>query len=76
MDQKIKLRQKKEDGLKMGDEISNQLQRINNTLSAKLAVRQCQYKIAVEGLKTIVESNDPMMIAEKTLAAMDDCIPY
>ena len=42
---------------------------------ANLAVRNCQYKIAVEGLKTIVESNDPMMIAEKTLTAMDDCIP-
>ena len=47
----------------------------NQTLTAKLAVRQCQYKIAVEGLKTIVESNDPMMIAEKTLVAMEDCIP-
>ena len=47
----------------------------NRTLMAKLAVRQCQYKIAVEGLRTIVESNDPMMIAQKTLTAMDDCIP-
>ena len=47
----------------------------NRTLIAKLAVRQCQYRIAVEGLKTIVESNDPMMIAEKTLNAMEDCIP-
>ena len=45
------------------------------TLMAKLAVRQCQYKIAVEGLTTIVESNDHMKIAEKTLTAMADCIP-
>ena len=47
----------------------------NRTLMAKLAVRQCQYKIAVEGLHTIVGSNDPMKIAEKTLTAMEDCIP-
>ena len=42
---------------------------------ANLAVRNCQYKIAVEGLNTIVESNDPMNIAERTIAAMKDCIP-
>ena len=57
------------------DEDSKRLLKENRTLMAKLAVRQCQYKIAVEGLKTIVESNDPMNIAEKTLTAMDDCIP-
>ena len=45
------------------------------TLIAKLAVRNCQYNIAIEGLRTIVESNDPMKIAEKTIVAMDDCIP-
>tara|TARA_Y100000310_G_C20018265_1_gene506191 strand:- start:116 stop:289 length:174 start_codon:yes stop_codon:yes gene_type:complete len=47
----------------------------SQTLMAKLAVRNCQYKLAVEGLNTIVESNDPMNIAEKTLSAMEDCIP-
>ena len=57
------------------DEDSKTLIKQNRTLMAKLAVRQCQYKIAVEGLHTIVESNDPMMIAEKTIAAMEECIP-
>ena len=57
------------------DDESKRLLKDNRTMMAKLAVRQCQYKIAVEGLNTIVESNDPMMMAEKTLAAMDDCIP-
>ena len=57
------------------DDESKILLKDNRTLMAKLAVRQCQYKIAVEGLNTIVESNDPMMIAEKTLTAMEDCIP-
>ena len=47
----------------------------NRTLMARLAVRTCQYNIAVEGLNTIVESNDPMNVAEKTLSAMADCIP-
>ena len=75
MEQKIDLKQKKKSGLEMYNELEDQLRRINNTLSAKLAVRECQYKIAVEGLHTIVESNDPMMIAEKTLNAMEDCIP-
>ena len=57
------------------DDESKRLLKENRTLMAKLAVRQCQYKIAVEGLNTIVESNDPMMIAEKTISAMGDCIP-
>ena len=57
------------------DEENKTLLKDNRTLMAKLAVRQCQYKIAVEGLTTIVESNDPMKIAEKTLTAMEDCIP-
>ena len=57
------------------DDESKRLLKETRTLMAKLAVRQCQYKIAVEGLNTIVESNDPMMIAEKTLTAMEDCIP-
>jgi len=57
------------------DEESRHLLKENQKLIAKLAVRSCQYSIAVEGLKTIVESNDPMSIAEKTLEAMADCIP-
>ena len=42
---------------------------------ARLSVRNCQYEIALEGLNTIKESNDPMGIAEKTIDAMKDCIP-
>ena len=57
------------------DDEAKTLLKENRTLMAKLAVRQCQYKIAVEGLDTIVRSNDPMNIAEKTLTAMEDCIP-
>ncbi len=44
-------------------------------LTTKLAVRNCQYKIAVEGLTTLVESTDPMGIAQKTLDAMEECLP-
>ena len=44
-------------------------------LRTKLAVRNCQYKIAVEGLTTLVESTDPMGIAQKTLDAMQECLP-
>ena len=57
------------------DEEYKRLLKDNRILMANLAVRNCQYKIAVEGLNTIVESNDPMNIAEKTLTAMGDCIP-
>ena len=45
------------------------------TLTAKLTVRDCQCEIALEGLKTIKDSNDPMGIAEKTIDAMMDCLP-
>lgn len=47
----------------------------NNVLASKLAVRDSQYKIAIEGLKTIRDSNDPMGVAEKTIEAMLDCLP-
>ncbi len=47
----------------------------NNVLASKLAVRDSQYKIALEGLKTIRDSNDPMGVAEKTIEAMLDCLP-
>ena len=47
----------------------------NNVLASKLAVRDAQYNIALEGLKTIRESNDPMGIAEKTIDAIFDCLP-
>ena len=57
------------------DEETKRLLKDNQILMANLAVRNCQYRIAVEGLNTIVESNDPMKIAEKTLSAMGDCIP-
>ena len=46
----------------------------NNVLASKLAVRDAQYNIALEGLKTIRESNDPMGIAEKTIDAIFDCL--
>ena len=63
---------KKKNGLKMNKhEMTN---RINNMLSAKLAVRNCQYKIALEGLKAIVEYGDTT-VAEKTIEAMLDCLP-
>ena len=45
------------------------------SLLGKLAVRDCQYDIALEGLQTIRDSNDPMGIAEKTINAMLDCLP-
>ena len=57
------------------DEDHKRLLKENQILMANLAVRNCQYRIAVEGLNTIVESNDPMKIAEKTISAMGDCIP-
>ena len=44
-------------------------------LRTKLAVRNCQYEIAVEGFTTLVESTDPMGIAQKTLDAMQECLP-
>ena len=53
------------------DEESRQLLKQNQTLIAKLAVRGCQRNIAVEGLKVIMKTNDPLDVAEKTLK----CIP-
>ena len=44
-------------------------------LRTKLAVRNCQYKIAIEGFTTLIESTDPMGIANTTLEAMQDCLP-
>ena len=44
-------------------------------LRTKLAVRNCQYEIAVEGFTTLVESTDPMGIAKTTLEAMQECLP-
>ena len=72
MEQNLDQKQKKKNGLKMSkQEMTN---RINNMLSAKLAVRNCQYKIALEGLKAIVEYGD-LTVAEKTIEAMLDCLP-
>ena len=56
-------------------DILDDLKRKNDMLLAKLTVRSCQYKIAVEGFNHIVESNDPVGIASKTLEAMDECVP-
>ena len=44
-------------------------------LRTKLAVRNCQYEIAVDGITTLVESTDPMGIAQTTLDAMQECLP-
>ena len=44
-------------------------------LRTKLAVRNCQYKIAVEGFTTLIDSTDPMGIAQTTLEAMKECLP-
>ena len=52
-----------------------ELSRHNIMLSSKLAVRNCQHDIAIQGLNTIIESNDPMGIAKQTLEAMDECVP-
>ena len=57
------------------DDIMHESELENYTLKTKLTVRNCQYHIAKEGLTIIVESNDPMGIAKKTLKAMDKCIP-
>ena len=56
-------------------DVLEDLKRQNDMLLAKLTVRGCQYRIAVEGLNHIVESNDPVGIASKTLEAMDECMP-
>ena len=56
------------------DEAARQLLKENQTLIAKLAVRSCQYRIALEGLQSIEEFGD-MSIANKTLEAMEDCVP-
>ena len=74
MEQKINLRRKRKDGLKMSKELEGQLKRVNNTLFAKLAVRNCQYKIAIEGLIAIEEFGD-ISVARKTVDAMLDCVP-
>ena len=56
-------------------DVLDDLKRQNDILLLKLTVRNCQYKIAVEGFNHIVESNDPVGIASKTLEAMDECMP-
>ena len=58
----------------MSEEIENQLKRINSTLSSKLAVRNSQYKIAMEGLNAIDDMGD-ISIARKTIEAILDCLP-
>ena len=73
MAQKTGRKRKEKNCLKMS-EIENQLKRINNVLSSKLAVRNSQYKIAIEGLKAIEEFGDTS-VASKTISAMLDCIP-
>ena len=55
--------------------VLDDLKRQNDMLLAKLTVRDCQYRIAVEGLNNIVKSNDPVGIASKTLEAMYECMP-
>ena len=56
-------------------DVLEDMKRKNGMLLAKLTVRGCHYKIAVEGLNHIVKSNDPVGIAAKTLEAMDECMP-
>tara|TARA_B100001250_G_scaffold387403_1_gene384763 strand:+ start:9101 stop:9280 length:180 start_codon:yes stop_codon:yes gene_type:complete len=56
-------------------DIVEDLTRENSMLVAKLGVRESQYRIAVEGFTKIVESNDPVGIAGKTLEAMAECVP-
>ena len=59
----------------MSDILINDLKRQNRTLLARLTVRACQYNLALEGLQNIVDSNDPMGIAQKTIEAMEECVP-
>ena len=59
----------------MSDILENDLKRQNRTLLARLTVRTCQYNLALEGLQNIVDSNDPMGIAQKTIEAMEECVP-
>ena len=56
-------------------DVLDDLKRQNDVLLLKLTIRNRQYDIAVEGLRHIVESNDPVGIAAKTLEAMDECMP-
>ena len=56
-------------------DILDDLKRRNDMLETRLTIRNCQYKIAVEGFRLIVGSNDPIGIAGKTLEAMDGCMP-
>ena len=56
-------------------DVLDDLKRQNDMLLLKLTIRNRQYDIAVEGLGHIVESNDPVGIAAKTLEAMDECMP-
>ena len=74
MEQKNEQRLEEKDGLAMNDGMIRELSRNNNTLSAKLAVRNCQYKIALEGLKVINEFGN-ISVAIKTIEAMLDCVP-
>ena len=59
----------------MSKSLTKELFSKTKTLEARLVVRTCQYQIAKEGLSIIVASNDPMGIAEKTLKAMEECLP-
>ena len=59
----------------MSNKLEKELLKEVQILKTKLVVRTCQYDIAKEGLQTIVESNDPMGVAKKTLKAMKDCVP-
>jgi hypothetical protein len=67
--------QKEKQALDIGNKYNMEDKYQINTLYSKLAVRDQQHKIAVEGLKTIIESNDPMGVAQKTLDAIMDCLP-
>ena len=64
-----------EKGNRSREEEFDDLKRQNDMLLAKLTVKSCQYRIAIEGLNKIVESNDPVGIADKTLEAMNECMP-
>ena len=56
------------------DDEEKRLLKENRILMANLAVRNCQYKIAVEGLKALEEFGD-ISVAVKTIEAMLDCVP-
>ena len=64
------------DEIRQDQDLKRRMEMHNKSIiMGKLAVRNCQYEIAVEGFTTLVEATDPMGIAQTTLDAMQECLP-